>query len=274
MKKLIIQKNNETIVLPEIDSVVDALSKKQDKTSLSTVATTGDYNDLINKPQIESNKGSLQELLDTINNSDNNSVIILDKDYEFDLTHGVDNIENNVTIYGNGHVIIGENIRSEITITSNSVVRFVDCMFINFKRGFIFNVESTLECDNCTFSYNTIDSVIYGNTNANIVLRNCVFDSNSSTTNNIIHFPMVVDNCIFNNNIQPSWAYTVYGGTATAVNDCRFITNTDTSNITNTSSTVSVVDSVVDGNMNAVSSNAVHDYIDSIIGDINDYITN
>lgn len=34
-----------------------------------------------------------------------------------------------------------------------------------------------------------------------------------------------------------------------------------------------VVDFVADGNANAVSSNAVHDYIDSIIGDINNYIT-
>ncbi|MCR5027194.1 MAG: hypothetical protein K6A34_07120 [Methanobrevibacter sp.] len=36
---------------------------------------------------------------------------------------------------------------------------------------------------------------------------------------------------------------------------------------------VTVVDTVQDGNANAVSSNAVYDYIDSVIGDLNTYIT-
>lgn len=34
-----------------------------------------------------------------------------------------------------------------------------------------------------------------------------------------------------------------------------------------------VTDNVTDGDMNPVTSNAVYDYIDSIIGDINNYIT-
>ena len=34
-----------------------------------------------------------------------------------------------------------------------------------------------------------------------------------------------------------------------------------------------VTDNITDGDMNPVTSNAVYDYIDNIIGDINDYIT-
>ena len=36
---------------------------------------------------------------------------------------------------------------------------------------------------------------------------------------------------------------------------------------------VTVVDTVADNNMNAVSSNAVYEYVDSIVGNLSNYIT-
>jgi hypothetical protein len=43
--------------------------------------------------------------------------------------------------------------------------------------------------------------------------------------------------------------------------------------LTNTPTIPTVVDTVADGNSNAVSSNAVYDYIASVIGDANTWLT-
>lgn len=57
-------------------------------------------------------------------------------------------------------------------------------------------------------------------------------------------------------------------------NSGKFLKVNNGGNVTVEAVTVpTVVDSVTDGNSNAVSSNAVYDYIDEIIGDVDDWLT-
>ena len=128
-------------------------------------------------------RGNFTELANSIENTSEDSVLSLDRDYEYDSgnTEGI-LINKSITIDGKDHVLDGANA-SRIFLISNSNVTLKNLIFKNGfgdDGGAIQLSNSTLSISNCTFINNRANAgggAIYASL-SNVSIEGCEFSRN------------------------------------------------------------------------------------------------
>ena len=216
-----------------------------DDTNSNTTNTNGE-NEALN-----GTSKTFTELNEKINGNDN-SVIYLDSNYTF--KPGTDDkykngiyIDRDVTIYGNGYTLDGNNVARIFGVHATSA-SFKDIIFVNGnasdRSGGAINVIDVTECTaiNCTFISNSAyfggamyaafdsyatdcvfinNTAVYGGATGCIDTRNCRFYNNSAKLDGgAVRSRKAID-CVFINNTAK------YGGAAswTTAKNCKFYNN-------------------------------------------------
>ena len=219
--------------------------------SISTVSATDDSNQTLNVFQsggesiINDDVGTFSELQEQINNAENESAIELDRDYaynESDYSENSINIDKNIIINGNGHIIDGGifYVGNGTNVILNNIVfmggfgfcggaiyagsdslQINGCAFIDNRAvigGAIFSESNSLQINNCTFINNTALEMGGG---AIYILNSETSISNSSFLNNSLsvdygvgsaicfesyyEYDVVISNSVFNNNLAQEY---------------------------------------------------------------------
>ena len=223
---------------------------KYSATSFGTGTITATFENIINTIVIDI-KESFETLQTIINNAEEGSTIILDKNYFYNegfTVHGVE-INKNLTIDGNGHIIDGANSARIFHVTAGNVV-FKNITLINANLdqngyGAAIWVDGKAIAINCTFNNNYADygaAIANGDAinctfNSNNVKYwggaifngnaiNCTFNSNSAYNGGAIYQGNAVG-CIFNNNNASGYGGAVYTKSDANANiyNCIFINN-------------------------------------------------
>ena len=140
--------------------------------------------DANNTSQIITTDDSFDNLEKIINNSDENSTVILNKNYASvgdEIT-----VKKSLTIDGGGHSLNGINASRIFYIQTDNVV----IKNINFINGYsennggaVFLSIDSDDCNfiNCTFSHNSAQDeggAVYGSFSSNVTFINCIFKNN------------------------------------------------------------------------------------------------
>ena len=173
-----------------------SLSSKQDLLVSGTNIATINNQSLLNGGNITiqagADIGTFSDLQYLIDNASGNT-IILDKDYKYDsttdssLTNGID-IDKNITIIGNGHIIYGNNTQRAFYIEGQYTVNLFDLRIQNCKSGSyggaIFAVNgATVNINNTQFNQNiaTYDGgAIYAENGTTVNITNTTFNQNTT----------------------------------------------------------------------------------------------
>ena len=166
---------------------------------------------------------SFSELYDLINT--NKSVIYLNKSYNFNFItdarfkEGII-IDHDLTIYGNGFTLDGENFVRIFKVQASNVV-FRDIVFINSNiygdGGAVWGNSTSI---NCTFKNNNANyggAIYYGRA------INCTFTSNYAYSNGGAICSGYATNCIFTDNVADACGGAMNGNSAF---NCTFKNNT------------------------------------------------
>ena len=244
--KVLSENSNETI--GHIGGITNATAND---TYVPTTKAVKEYvDDKFNniELQIGEDHGTFTELQTMINNAQDGDTIILDKDYKNDgssIVNGVGiEIEKDLTIIGNGHIIDGNHL-SSIFSTYRTTLTFENITLMN-GNGLIDEVNGgaiygyNLNFINCNF-INNIGAYVGGaiNGNGEIHIIGCNFINNSVDDGEggaIYCFSsnMTVTNSTFiNNNANGDGgaiSLGVYNNSLFNISDCVFIDNAATNN--------------------------------------------
>lgn len=174
---------------------------------------------------IVKSKSSMSELQDLIANSQN-PTIILDKDYSSndgdDLENGIE-INRDLTIDGNGHVLDGFNTMRIFHVNGAAKVTFKNIEFINGFAGYTGHGSAVEGNDattiiNCTFFGS---NGYYGTVSSGTVI-NSTFIENKAVRGGALYQATAI-NCKFIQN-NATYGGAMYEGTAT---NCEFINNSE-----------------------------------------------
>ena len=156
--------------------------------------------------------------------STNESVIYLNKSYNYNfITDGHFKegivIDHNLTIYGNGFTLDGENSVRIFKVNASDVV-FRDIVFINSNvfsdGGAVWGKSTSI---NCTFKNNHAN---YGGALYSGSAINCTFTSNYASSNGGATCNVYVINCIFTDNVADACGGAMNGNSAL---NCTFKNN-------------------------------------------------
>ncbi|WP_296881537.1 hypothetical protein [uncultured Methanobrevibacter sp.] len=194
------------------------------KVSTDSKFTNNTVNDTINVTFFDSQSlSSFSDLYDLI--STNESVIYLNKSYNYyfitdaRFKDGIA-IDHNLTIYGNGFTLDGENSVRIFKVLSSNVV-FRDIVFINSNvfgdGGAVWGNTTSI---NCTFKNNHAS---YGGALYSGSAINCTFTSNYASSSGGAISNGYAKNCIFTDNVADACGGAMNGISAL---NCTFKNNT------------------------------------------------
>ena len=172
--------------------------------------------------------GTYTDLSSEIENKNNGETLLLEKDYQYNLTNDENNlkISKSITVDGKGHYIDGNNATSFFTIWGNNVV-LKNIIFKNANYNYAtlnwMGINGSLI--NCTFENNLPGSsyaVVSWNSNAvNGTISNCKFINNTNNMGFISfsgNFGTIID-CQFENSTKTAVFYT---GNNFTIKNCSF----------------------------------------------------
>ena len=214
--------------------------------TVSSVSAT-DANQTVTKNVLTEDIGTFSELQDIISNTEEGSIVNLDKDYAYDEDNGVVGIiisDKNITINGNGHTLDGNHTTRVFDILDGNVVLnnilFVngksseggaiyseghleinDCIFIdnaaNHSGGAICAFHS-LNVNNCTFINNVGHGGAIRSYDADVSILDSLFLNNSGYGGAVefVHDfggSLLISNSVFNDNVayERLWLHHSYG---------------------------------------------------------------
>ena len=162
-----------------------------------------------------------------------------------------------------------------LNLVSSTVTSINNCLFSGNKIGLSADTKSSVTVSDCQFTDNTSYGIA-GNSNKNLILRNCTFSGN---TEGLRNFSGKAYNCVFKNNESASYmgsgnfyncifsqnSTAAIQGSANVINKCRFTENGTAINAVQGTAIDSVCYSYI-GN-NKIGINISQAPITNIIGD-------
>jgi len=223
---------NDTVIASEDDSTIE-LSQAGTDEMLSS-----DEEELIGQTEnveliSEGNSGTFSELQSNITQAAPNSILTLNKNYEYDSGFHIEGIviDKSITIDGNGFKIDAHGNSRIFKITVDKVT-LKNIIFVNGKttdNGGAVYFEKSGNVTNCNFTRNGGGAVFF---TGNGDVTSCNFVDNYATCGGAINFQAIgnVENCNFTRNSASDNGGAVYIKNTGVVRNCNFINSASKNN--------------------------------------------